>query len=177
MPSKAEIQARFWSALKDDMTMMVGLDGIDDGHARPMTAQLDGERSPIWFFTSKDNALVQKLGQGGQPVQGAFGQAQFGKGDRAIATFASKGHDIFATVHGRLSLDNDRATIDKLWNRFVAAWFEGGKDDPNLQLLRFEPGRAQIWLNDNSLFAGVKLMLGRDPKTEYQDKVGEVRLS
>jgi hypothetical protein len=42
MPSQAEIQARFWSALKDDMTMMVGLDGVEDGHARPMTAQLDG---------------------------------------------------------------------------------------------------------------------------------------
>jgi general stress protein 26 len=51
-------------------------------------------------------------------------------GDRAIATFASKGHDLFATLHGSVSLDNDRAVIDRLWNRFVAAWYEGGKDDP-----------------------------------------------
>ena len=28
--------------------------------------------------------------------------------------------------------------IDRLWNPFVAAWFEG-KDDPKLQLLRFDP--------------------------------------
>ena len=54
--------------------------------------------SPVWFFTSKDNALVQAL-----------------DGDsRAIATFASKGHDLFATLHGQLSLDNDRVTIDRL---------------------------------------------------------------
>jgi general stress protein 26 len=89
---------------------------LDERHTRPMTAQLDGERGPIWFFTAKDNAIVQNLG----------------KESRAIATFASKGHDLFATVHGRLSLDNDRATIDRLWNRFVAAWFVGEKDDPNL---------------------------------------------
>ena len=76
MPTPAEIEARFWKALKSDMTMMLGLDGIEDGHARPMTAQLDGERGPIWFFTAKDNAIVQKLGHGP------------GKGNRAIVTFA-----------------------------------------------------------------------------------------
>jgi general stress protein 26 len=66
--------------------------------------------------------------------------------------------------------------IDKLWNPFVAAWYEGGKDDPKLQLLRFEPEHAQIWLNENSLFAGLKVLLGRDPKSDYDDKTAEVRL-
>ena len=73
--------------------------------------------------------------------------------------------------------DNDRATIDRLWNPFVAAWFEGGKDDPKLQLIRFDPEAAQIWLNDNSLFAGVKMLFGADPKQEYKDKVAEVDLA
>jgi general stress protein 26 len=165
MPSQAEIQARFWSALKDDMTMMVGLDGVEDGHARPMTAQFDGERSPIWFFSSKDNALVRKLGQVGSLDV-----------DRAIATFASKGHDIFATVHGRLSIDNDRATIEKLWNRYVAAWFEGGKDDPKLALLRLDAERAEIWVDASSMVAGLKMLFGADPKEDYKDKVAEVAL-
>ena len=78
-------------------------------------------------------------------------------------------------MEGELFADNDRATIDRLWNPFVAAWFEGGKDDPNLQLLRFEPDRAQIWLNENSLFAGIRMLLGSDPKRDYKDKVAEVR--
>jgi general stress protein 26 len=160
MPSPREIEAKFWKALKSDMTMMLGLDGVEDGHARPMTAQLDGERSPIWFFTARDNAIVQKLGQG----------------NRAIATFASKGHDIFATVHGTVSIDNDRATIDRLWNLFVAAWFEGGKDDPRLVLLRLDAERAEIWVDASSLVAGLKLFLGVDPKEDYKDKVAKVAL-
>jgi general stress protein 26 len=164
VPTPQEIEAKFWKALKSDLTMMLGLDGVEDGHARPMTAQLDGERSPIWFFTSKDNAIVQKLGQGG------------GQGNRAIATFSSKGHDIFATVHGTVSLDNNRATIDKLWNRFVAAWFEGGKEDPKLALLRLDAERAEIWVDASSLVAGIKLLLGVDPKQDYRDKVAEVSL-
>ena len=80
-------------------------------------------------------------------------------------------------MQGELVADNDPAMIDRLWNRFVAAWFEGGKSDPNLQLLRFTPDRAQIWLNENSLLAGVKLLLGSDPKKDYQDKVADVRLN
>ena len=160
MPSDAEIEAKFWKALKSDRTLMLGLDGVEDGHARPMTAQFENERSPLWFFASTDNELIKLLP----------------RGDRAIATFASKGHDLFATLHGRLSRDNDRDTIDRFWNRYVAAWFEGGKDDPKLALLRFDAERAEIWLDESSLLAGIKLLLGADPKEEYRDKVAEVGL-
>jgi len=160
MPTPQELKAKFWTALKSDMTMMLGLDGVEDGHARPMTAQIDGERSPIWFFTSSDNEIVKKLGSG----------------DRAIATFTSKKHDLFATVHGRVSIDQDRATIDRLWNRFVAAWYEGGKDDPKLRLLRLDAERAEIWLDASSMIAGIRMLLGADPKEDYKDKVAKVKL-
>jgi general stress protein 26 len=163
MPSDAEIEARFWKALKSDMTVMLGLAGVEEGHAQPMTAQLGNRegRGPIWFFTSADTDLVQALGGGAA----------------ATVLFASKGHELFASLDGRLMPDDDRATIERLWNRFVAAWFEGGKDDPKLRLIRFDPGSAQIWLNENSLFAGVKMLLGADPKKDYADKVAEVDLA
>lgn len=161
MPKQAEFETRFWKALASDRTMMLGLDGVEDGHARPMTAQIEGGHGPIWFFTSKDNALVGLLG----------------RGDRAIVTFASKGHDLFATVHGTLSVDNRREMIDRLWNRFVAAWFEGGKDDPKLTLLRLDAESAEIWLDASSMIAGIKMLIGVDPKKDYKDKVAEVELS
>jgi general stress protein 26 len=162
MTEPHEIEAKFWKALRSDMTVMLGLEGVVDGHAQPMTAQFasDDNRGPIWFFTSKEAHLVQEL-------RGS---------SNGVAHFVSRGHDLFATLHGNLVADNDRTTIDRLWNRFVAAWFEGGKDDPKLQLLRFDPERAQIWLNDSSLLAGVKVMLGIDPREDYKDKVAEVSL-
>jgi general stress protein 26 len=160
MADPKALEERFWKALKSDRTMMLGLDGVEDGHARPMTGQFEDEGGPIWFFTSKDNALVEKLGPG----------------SRAIATFVSKGHDLFATVHGALSLNTDRAVVDRLWNPFVAAWFEEGKDDPKLALIRLDAERAEIWIDGSSLVAGVKALLGRDPKKDYRDKVAEVEL-
>ena len=162
MPTPQELEAKFWKALKSDMTMMLGLDGVEDGHARPMTAQFERERGPIWFFTAKDNMIVQRIGQG----------------NRAVASFTSKDHDLFATLHGKLSVDTDRAVIDRLWNRFVAAWYEHGKDDPKLALLRLDAERAEIWLDASSMIAGIKMLLGAgDPKEDYKDNVAKVRLA
>ena len=161
MANEAEMETRFWKALKSDRTMMLGLDGVEDGHTRPMTAMVEEEgRGPIWFFTARDNGIVQALDDG----------------QRAIATFAAKDHDLFATVHGTLWMDNDQVVIERLWNPFIAARYEGGKTDPKLALLRLDAEHAEIWLNENSLFAGAKLLLGIDPKKAYKDKVAEVNL-
>jgi general stress protein 26 len=160
MATPQELEAKFWKALRSDMTMMLGIDGVEEGHTRPMTAQFEDDRSPIWFFTSKDGELYKAIRDD----------------SRAVASFASKGHDLFATLHGRLSVDTDRANVDRLWNRFVAAWYEGGKDDPKLALLRLDAERAEIWLDEHNLVAGVKMLLGIDPKKDYKDKVAEVRL-
>ncbi len=163
MVKDAEISEKFWKALRSDRTVMLGLVDGEDGHAQPMTAILDGDvnAGPIWIFSAKKVDLVRALGQGAD----------------AAAHFAAKDHSLFASIYGRLTPDNDPAVIDRLWNRFVAAWYRNGKSDPEIQLLRFDPAHAQIWLNENSVFAGIQLLLGKDPKKEYQDKVAEVELA
>jgi general stress protein 26 len=163
MANADQLEAKFWKALHKDMTVMLGLAGIEEGHSQPMTVQFDNAlpEGPLWFFTAKDTDLVRAMGEG----------------HRATAHFSSKGHDLFASIHGELTLDNDPTRIDRLWNKFAAAWYQGGKDDPNLQLIRFDAEHAQIWLNENSLFAGVKILMGSDPKRDYRDKVADVRLN
>jgi len=160
MADEHEIKQKFWKALTSDMTLMVGIDGVQRGHPRPMTALLDGDEGPIWFFTSKTNNLVELLP----------------RDNRAIATFTSKGHDLFATIHGDLHVDQDRSIIDRLWNPYVAAWFKGGKDDPLLTLLRLDPKQAEIWLDASSLMAGLKTLIGIDPKKDYKDSTAKVDL-
>jgi len=161
MPTPAELEQSFWKTLKSDMTVMLGLVDAEEAHTRPMTAMVEGEGGPIWFFTARDTSIVEALAEG----------------SRAIATFAAKNHALFAAIHGDLRIDNDRAVIEGLWNPFIAAWYQGGKDDPKLVLLRLDPDDAQIWENGSSLLAGIKLLLGRDPKKDYREKVAEVDLS
>ena len=159
MTDTRDLERKFWKAIEDDRTMMLGITGIAP---RPMTALSEDRQAPLWFFTSVDTDLAKGL-------VGSLGKA-------ATATITSKGHDVFATLSGKLVLDNDPAVIDRLWNPFIAAWFEGGKEDPKLTLIRLDAETAVIWLNGSSVVAGVKLLFGVDPKKDYKDKVAEVSL-
>jgi general stress protein 26 len=158
MADTRELEAKFWKHLGDDRTLMLGAEGIAP---RPMTAIAEHERTPLWFFTSIDTDLGKAL--------------DASTGMQATASFVAKSHELFATIEGRLARDSDRGVIERLWNPFIAAWFEG-KDDPKLRLLRMDAADAHVWLNENSLLAGVKLLLGSDPKESYKDKAGDVDL-
>ena len=68
-----------------------------------MTAQVDdedGATETVWFFSSRQTEFVRQLGDG----------------RRAVAHFAAKDHELFASLDGTLVPFNDRATIDRLWN-------------------------------------------------------------
>lgn len=163
MTPDAEITAAFWKHLRSDRTVMLGLEASAPTTFRPMTAQMDGDadQGPIWFFASTDSAIVQGLNSQ----------------DLSIFTFVSKGFDVFAAVHGHMTRKTDRATIDRLWNPWVAAWYDAGKDDPKLALLRFDPASAEIWRDGSSLLSGLKLLFGGDPKADAKDNVAKVSLS
>lgn len=153
-----EFKSKFWDSIRSDTTAIIEVPGV---HPRPMTAQFDGDRNVIYFFTAKDTDLAEVVAARKQ----------------ATLVYAAKGHDLFATVQGTLTIDNDRAVIDRLWNRFVAAWFERGKEDPKLCLLRFDPADAEIWKDASSIVAGVKLFLGMgDPKEDYKDSVAQIHM-
>ena len=157
MSTNTELKAKFWDSLKKERTAMLGCTGT---FPRPMTAQFENEGGPIWFFTARANDLAE---------------ATSSKPQEGLLMFTAKDHEMFATVGGTLQQDNDPAVIERLWNPFVAAWYTG-KDDPKLRLLRFDPGNAEIWQNASSLIAGIKMLIGIDPKKSFEDDVAKVRL-
>lgn len=137
-----ELREKFWKAMAASPYVILQLDA-DPDTAAPMTAQLDKDASSaIWFFTSRDNRFAEMGG--------------------ATATFASKGHDVFARFHGMLVEETDRARLDKQWNNFVEAWFPGGKDSPNLLFLRMDLGDASIWAGEMGVIGTAKMALGMD---------------
>jgi general stress protein 26 len=151
-----EMRDKFWVALADSNYVMLQLDADLDS-AAPMTASLDKDaNSAIWFFAGRDSRW-----------------ADMGP---ATATFASKGHDVFARFHGVLSQETDRARLDKQWSNFVEAWFPGGKDDPNLLFLRMDLGDASIWAGDLGALATAKMSLGMDVRDEVAGKHVETAL-
>lgn len=156
MTSETEIKQRFWKELQASPLLMVRREG-DAHHSLPMTAQLDKHANhAFWFYTSKGNRLAP--------------------GGPAMAQFAAQGHDLFACIQGTLVPETDPAVIDRYWSREVAAWYPGGRQDPDLLMLRFDLGNAEIWLADVTFKGLFKRIVGGDMKEEMKDKHAEVTL-
>ncbi|TPW03669.1 MAG: hypothetical protein FD125_1503 [bacterium] len=128
----AEAEMEFWSHLKSSNTVMLGLD--QPGYsAQPMTAFREEETGVLWFFTRDDTELA---GDAALPDQ----WAKF--------TYSSKNQEVWACIHGTLSVaPHNPALIDKMWNPVLAAWYPEGKDDPHLTLLRFDADDGRIWVS------------------------------
>lgn len=155
MTDQTDLKRDLWKKMSQSPFLMVGLTG-DDQHSEPLTAQLDKDQvDTLWFFIGKDNRLA--------------------KGGAAMAQFVSKGHDYFACLAGRAQVHNDFAMIDKLWSKQVEAWFPGGKDDPNLALLRFDIDSAELWETDMSLSGRLKMIFGG--KIEAGDEGSHARVA
>lgn len=151
-----DLKDKFWHEMGGSSFVMLQLEG-DPAGAAPMTASLDKHAAhAIWFFASRDSHWAR---------QGP-----------ATATYASKGHDLFARFVGTLTEETDRARLDKQWSNFVEAWFPGGKTDPNLLFLRMDLGDAEIWSGELGALATAKMMLGMDVRDEVVGKHVETAL-
>jgi general stress protein 26 len=145
-----ELKQTFWRSLADSPFLFLQLDGRSDTSV-PMSAQLDKDaNSAIWFFTQKNSSFAQ-LG----PV---------------TASFAHKGHDLFARFTGTLSVETSKERFDQFWNNFVAAWYDGGKDDPDILFLRMDLGDAEIWGSDLGLINTAKMALGMTVHDEAEQQ-------
>ena len=155
MSTEADIRDRFRKELKASPFLMVALDNSPQ-HSLPMTAHFDehGASGPLWIYTAQDNRLVTGLAHGGS----------------AMAQFVAKGHDLFACLHGMLTVDNNPAAIDRFWSHKVAAWYPQGREDPSLTMLRFDIEDVEIWLADSSYAGLFKRMFGGDLRSEAAEK-------
>lgn len=145
-----ELKTKFWTALADSPYLFLQLDG-NSTTAVPMSPQLDKDaNSAIWFFTQR-NSKFAALG----PV---------------TATFEGKGHDLFARFNGNLSVETSRERFEQFWNNFVAAWYDGGKNDPDILFLRMDLGTAEIWDGDMGLLNVAKMALGMNVHGEAEER-------
>lgn len=131
--TRSEPEKQLWEQLSNIHAGMLGIDGSSQ-HMQPMAPKLDRENATIWFYTRKGSPFTQIAA------------------DRARAQFCviSNDHDYHACISGSLRQLHDRAMIDHFWAPSVAAWFEGGKDDPALTMLALSVQKATIWASSSN---------------------------
>ena len=98
--------------------------------SRPLGMQdreFDGD---LWFFTQDPSPKVDDI-VGNQNVNVAF-----------------ESSDGWVSIAGSAEISRDPAMIDELWNKYAEAWFEGGRQDPTVALVKVTAHSAEYWAID-----------------------------
>lgn len=96
---------------------------------RPMaTLDIDDEGN-LWFMSNINSNKNDEI-----------------KTDDQVQLIYSKGGDShFLSVSGKAFIETDQQRIDELWNVYIKAWFQGGKKDPNISVIKVVPEQAYYW--------------------------------
>lgn len=103
--------------------------GSDYPHAIPMSRQEVDKDGNIWFLFSSESTAYKNL--------------QNNK--RVSLLYAHVGDYNFLSINGTAEISKDQARIDKYWNNMVESWFEKGKEDPAIRVLKVTPDEAHYW--------------------------------
>lgn len=131
--AKDDPRHQLFEVIEDIHAGMLGVEG-SGLHMQPMAPMVDRTNACIWFFTGKDHEIFSAVGDGADAKFCVIGED----------------HDYHACLGGHLTTSEDREIIDRYWSPVVAAWYEQGKDDPNLVLLKMDLRDATIWASTGS---------------------------
>lgn len=102
----------------------------DDGAScRPMSTHKVCDEGNIWFFSPADSDKNMEI-EWNNKVQ---------------LFYSHPGKDSYMIVNGKAEIILDRDKIEELWSAELKAWFEGGKEDPNISILKVNPTTAYYW--------------------------------
>lgn len=126
-------------------------------HAVPMSRQEVDDDGSIWYLFSTESETYRNLQ----------------RNDKVSVLFAHAGDYNFMSLNGVAEISEDKERIEKYWNKFVEAWFEKGKADPNIRILKVNVADAHYWDNKTgklatlfkvaaSALSGQKMDIGRE---------------
>lgn len=99
--------------------------------SRPLAVldrEFDGD---LYFFTMEPSSKTQQVAL-----------------DSQVNVSMQSGDD-YLSLAGTASVTRDPALIDELWNPYAEAWFEQGREDPAVALLKVHADSAEYWTMDN----------------------------
>lgn len=101
--------------------------------SRPMSTQGIDEDGTIWFFSRKDSEKNEQIDE-----------------DYTVhLMYMDTGKQQYLSLSGHASIVVDKQKTEELWDPIARAWFEKGKDDPALSLLRVTPEEGHYWDTKN----------------------------
>ncbi|WP_445996311.1 pyridoxamine 5'-phosphate oxidase family protein [Okibacterium fritillariae] len=100
-------------------------------HSRPLALQERDFDGDLWFFTPKPTEKTDEIAQ------------------NPNVNVAVHGGDGYLSIAGTASIVVDEAKIDELWGPSAEAWFEKGREDPRIALVKVSADSAEYWVNND----------------------------
>lgn len=127
---------------KIDVGMVCSYPENDYIHAVPMSRQEVDDAGNIWYLFSSESETYEYLNAN----------------KKISLLFSHVGDYSFVSVNGVAEISQNKERIEKYWNKFVEAWFEKGKDDPRIRVLKVKVEDAHYWdTKTNKLVTFLKL--------------------
>jgi general stress protein 26 len=101
--------------------------------SRPLAVQQREFDGDLWFFTEDPSPKTEQV-----------------RANDHVNVALQAGHG-WLSISGRASVSKDPATIDELWNTGAEAWFEQGRNDPAVALLKVEAQTAEYWTSKSTM--------------------------
>jgi len=98
-------------------------------NSRPMSVQEVDDKGNLWFISSSESNKNFEIQE-----------------DNRVQLFFSKMADNhYLSVFGNATIYTDREKIEDVWTPIAKAWFEKGKDDPKVTVIKVAPSDAYYW--------------------------------
>lgn len=110
-------------------------------HSAPMTTQNNTFNGIVWFLGSKKTELVKSISSNPQVNLG----------------YSNTSNNDYVSINGIAENVIDKVILDEIWSPAYEAFFQHGKSDPDIQLIRVVCNGAQYWKGSGTLFALYKL--------------------
>ena len=99
---------------------------------RPMAVQQVDVQGNIWFISSGESNKNFEI-----------------KEDNRVQLFFAGSAYEYLSIYGNAYIYKDKEKIEELWTPIAKAWFEEGKDDPSITVIRVAPSDAYYWDTEN----------------------------
>jgi general stress protein 26 len=97
--------------------------------SRPMNTRGIDDDGTLWFISRRDSEKNRQINDGSE----------------VCLMYMHSGKQHYLTLTGSAQVIVDRQKTEELWSPFIKAWFEEGKDDPDLTLIRVTPEEGHYW--------------------------------
>jgi len=145
-----------WDLIKETRFCMLSHRHADGSlHSHPLTTQNKelGEDGCLYFFVSKSSEVGQRVQQDGN----------------VNLAYANPDKDTWVSVTGTARVLDDLAKKKELFNPMAKAWFPGGVEDPDMELVEVKIDEAEYWnVKENKLLQLLKM--GKAALTDTRPK-------